>query len=49
MMAETIAVTTSRRDSGDLPFIIHPVADLVVNVTVPTKVQAEIDRLRQLS
>mgnify|MGYP000055281958 CR=1 FL=1 len=49
MMVETTTATTSRRDSGELPFAIHPVADLVVNVTLPTEVQAEIDSLHQLS
>ena len=43
--------TTSRRDSGELPFVMHPVTDLVINVIVLTEVQqeADIDRLRQLS
>ena len=42
--------TTSRRDSGELPFVMHPVTDLVINVIVLTEVQqeADIDRLRQL-
>ena len=52
-MAETIVTTMSRRDSGELPFDIHPVAVLVVNITLPTEVQqeveAEIDHLHQLS
>ena len=46
---QTMAATTSRRDSRELSFVIHPVADLVVNVIVPIEVQAKIDRLRQLS
>ena len=52
-MVETTAATTPRRDSGELPFDIHLVADLVVNITLPAEVQqevdAEIDRLHQLS
>ena len=52
-MAETTVATTPRRDSGELPFAIHPVADLIVDVTLPVDVQqeveAEIDRLRQQS
>ena len=38
-MVETTAATTPRRDSGELPFDIHPVADLVVNITLPVEVQ----------
>ena len=52
-MVETTVATTPRRDSGELPFAIHPVADLIVDVTLPVEVQqeveAEIDRLRQQS
>ena len=52
-MVETTTAMTPRRDSGELPFAIHPVADLVVNVTllaeVQQEVEAEINRLRQLS
>ena len=47
-MVEVMAATISRRDSGELPFVIHHVADLVVNVTLPMEVQVEMDRLRQL-
>ena len=52
-MVETTAATTPRRYSGELPFDIHQVADLVVNITllaeVQQEVEAKIDRLRQLS
>ena len=52
-MPETTKATTSRRDSNELPFVIHPIADLVVDVAVSIKVQqevqAEITRLRQVS
>ena len=53
-MVETIVATTSRRDSSELPFVIHPIADLVVDVTVPIEVQlqevqAEKNHLRQFS
>ena len=51
-MPETTEATTSRRDSNELPFVIHPIANLVVDVAVSTEVQqevqAEITRLRQV-
>ena len=50
---ETTEATTPRRDSSELPFVIQPIADLVVDVVVPLEVQqevqAEITRLRQVS
>ena len=48
-MVEATVAMTSRRDSNELPFVINLVANLVVNVTMPTEVQAEVDRLCQLS
>ena len=52
-MPETTEATTSRRDSNELPFVIHPIVDLVVDVVVLTdvqqEVQAEITRLHQVS
>ena len=48
-MVETTTTTTLRRDSGELTFIIHRVIDLFINITVPIEVQAEINRLCQLS
>ena len=52
-MPKTTEATTSRTDSSEHPFIIHPIADLVVDVAVPSEVQqevhAEITRLRQVS
>ena len=52
-MPETTEVMTSRRDSNELPFVIHPIADLVVDVAVPKEVQqevqAEITHMRQMS
>ena len=52
-MLETIEATTSRRDSSELPFVIQPIADLVVDVAVPKEVQqevqAEITHMRQMS
>ena len=35
-MPETTEAMTSRSDSSELPFAIHPIADLVVDVVVPT-------------
>ena len=52
-MPETIEATTSRRDPSELPFVIQPIADLVVDVAVSTEVQqevqAEITHMRQMS
>ena len=48
MKTEMPVAMTPRRYSGELPFIIYPVVDLVVNITLPMRVQAEIDRLCQL-
>ena len=38
-MAEKTTTMTSIRDSSELPFIIHPIAYLVVNVTSPMEVE----------
>ena len=52
-MDETTVATMPRRDSSEIPFDIHLVADLVINITLPVEVQQEmeagIDRMHQLS